>query len=256
VSQNPPKPEVLARLAEHDEIAAEAIFADMCRRSPALRVWLVEGFGRSVRVRAKFVRALDDGAAFATSGGDLFARLHGEDHSLQQEQEWQRRQMSGELFGGLTWDQVIKLIRRYQAGALDLGTFMLAHGWRKAGESAKASPSLMRAGMELLDAVIHSRQKRLLKHLAKAVDFLATFEQQGAKRHTAFGYTDWWKLCALFYMLRHPRESYRTREVRRHLATLGLEVSRLDFQRFCKRHGIRRDTRGGRPRTRSALLPA
>jgi hypothetical protein len=52
-------------------------------------------------------------------------------------------------------------------------------------------------------------------------------------------------------MLRHPREAYRTREVRIQLETLGLRISSLDFRRFCKRHGIRRDERAGRPRTRS-----
>jgi hypothetical protein len=49
-------------------------------------------------------------------------------------------------------------------------------------------------------------------------------------------------------MLRHSREAYRTREVRAHLETLGLRISSLDFRRFCKRHGIRRDERAGRPR--------
>lgn len=43
--------------------------------------------------------------------------------------------------------------------------------------------------------------------------------------------------------------AYRAREVRAHLATLGLKISSLDFRRFCKRHGIRRDERC--PRTRS-----
>jgi hypothetical protein len=52
-------------------------------------------------------------------------------------------------------------------------------------------------------------------------------------------------------MLRHPREAYRTRDVRAHLAKLGLRISSLDFRRFCKRRSIQRDERAGRPRTRS-----
>lgn len=51
-------------------------------------------------------------------------------------------------------------------------------------------------------------------------------------------------------MLRHPRKAYRTRDVRAHLAPLRLRISSLDFRRFCKRHGIARDERSGRPRTR------
>jgi hypothetical protein len=53
-----------------------------------------------------------------------------------------------------------------------------------------------------------------------------------------------------------PREAYRTREVRAHLATLGLRISSLDFRRFCKRHGIRRDERAGRPRIHPAARAA
>ena len=71
------------------------------------------------------------------------------------------------------------------------------------------------------------------------------------KRRASLGYSDRWKLHALFYMLRHPRESYRTRELRAHLATLKLNVGTKEIRRFCTRHGIRRDVRAGRPRTRS-----
>jgi hypothetical protein len=91
--------------------------------------------------------------------------------------------------------------------------------------------------------------KRVLAQLGSAVDLLVGF--QPGRLRTAFGYADWWKLHALVYMLRHPREAYRTRDVRAHLATLGLQISTLDFRRFCKRSGIRRDERAGRPRTRS-----
>ena len=49
----------------------------------------------------------------------------------------------------------------------------------------------------------------------------------------------------------HEAETvYRTRDVRAHLETLRLQISSLDFRRFCKRHGIRRDGRAGRPRVR------
>ena len=73
---------------------------------------------------------------------------------------------------------------------------------------------------------------------------------------TAFGYADWWKLHVLVYMMRHPREAYRAREVRAHLETLRLQISSQDFRRFCKRHGIRRDERAGRPRIHTAARAA
>lgn len=66
-----------------------------------------------------------------------------------------------------------------------------------------------------------------------------------------FTHSDWWKLHALFYMMRHPQAAYRTRDVRAHLAKLGLHIGSLNFRRFRKWHSIRRDMRAGRPRTRS-----
>ena len=92
-----------------------------------------------------------------------------------------------------------------------------------------------------------SDQRRLLKHYYKALSFLRNYEVI-PERRSAVGYTERWKLRALFYMLQHPRDSYRTRDVRAHLAALGLKISSLDFRRFCTRHGIRRDMRAGRPR--------
>ena len=37
-----------------------------------------------------------------------------------------------------------------------------------------------------------------------------------------------------------------------HLATLGLDIGTRDMRRFCKRHGIKRDSQAGRPRKRSS----
>jgi hypothetical protein len=68
------------------------------------------------------------------------------------------------------------------------------------------------------------------------------------------GHADWWKLQACHYILRNPRPAYRTREVRTHLAKLGIAITSLDFRRFTKRHGIRRDERAGRPRGRKFTL--
>ena len=146
------------------------------------------------------------------------------------------------------------LVRRYEARTLGLNVFLLARDWRKAGGAAKASPRLLQAGADLLDKAIRSGDKRLFVELGNAVELLAGLDPR--RLRTAFGYADWWKLHALVFMLRHPRGAYRTREVRVHLETLGLRISSLDFRRFCKRHGIRRDERAGRPRIRTAAQAA
>jgi hypothetical protein len=157
-------------------------------------------------------------------------------------------------FGGLTWDEIESLVRRFEARTLRLDVFLLVRDWRKTGESAKASPRLLRASADLLDAAIRSGESRLFTELSRAVALLSNLEK--GSLCTAFGYADWWKLHALVYMMRHPREAYRTREVRAHLETLRLQISSLDFRRFCKRHGIRRDERAGRPRIHTAARTA
>ena len=143
-----------------------------------------------------------------------------------------------------------ELVRRYEGRTLGLNIFLLARDWRKAGDAAKASPKLLQAGADLLDTAIRSGETRQLAQLGHAVELLSGLNPR--RLRTAFGYADWWKLHALVYMLRHPREAYRTREVRAHLETLGLRITSLDFRRFCKRHDIRRDERAGRPRVRAA----
>jgi hypothetical protein len=148
-------------------------------------------------------------------------------------------------FGGLTWDEMEALVRRYEARTLSLNTFLLARDWRKAGEAARASPGCLQAGADLLDKAIRSGETRAARRSRPRCR--AARRARSRRLRTAFAYADWWKLHALVYMLRHPREAYRTREVRAHLEALGLRISSLDFRRFCKRHGIRRDERAGRP---------
>ena len=246
-----------ARAPERESRAFLRLLADICRRFPDLRGWLVEDFARDAKVRANFLGLVKTGDLGGEDTADAFAEMAGELGSWQEE----KRRMQGELpaqaarpFGGLTWDEIESLVRRFEARTLRMDVFLLVRDWRKAGESAKASPRLLRASADLLVAAIRSGDARLFTELSRAVALLSNLEK-GSLR-TAFGYADWWKLHALVYMMRHPREAYRTREVRAHLETLRLQISSLDFRRFCKRHGIRRDERAGRPRTNTAARAA
>jgi hypothetical protein len=238
-----------ARAHERESRAFLRLLADICRRFPDLRAWLVEDFARDAKVRTNFLGLVETGDLGGEDMADAFAEMAGELGSWREE----KRRLQVELpaqatrpFGGLTWDEIESLVRRFEARTLRMDVFLLVRDWRKAGESAKASPGLLRASADLMDVAIRSGDTRLFTELSRAVTLLSNLEK-GSLR-TAFGYADWWKLHALVYMLRHPREAYRTREVRAHLATLGLRISSLDFRRFCKRHGIRRDERAGRPR--------
>jgi len=239
------------RASERRSRAFLRLLASMCRQFPDLRMWLIEDFVRDADTRANFLSLVERGDFNGEAMSSGFAELAGELGGWLEE----KRRMQAELpaqatrpFGGLTWEEMEALVRRYEARTLGLNVFLLARDWRKAGEAAKASPKLLQAGADLLDTAIRSGETRQLAELGNAVELLSGLNPR--RLRTAFGYADWWKLQALVYMLRHPREAYRTRDVRAHLEALGLRISTLDFRRFCKRHGIRRDERAGRPRTR------
>jgi len=237
------------RASERRSRAFLRLLAGICRQFPDLRTWLVEDFARDADTRANFLALVERGDLNGEAMSNGFAELAGELDGWLEEKHRMKAELPAQAtrpFGGLTWDEMEALVRRYEARTLGLNVFLLARDWRKAGEAAKVSPKLLQAGADLLDTAIRSGNKRLLVELSNAVELLAGLDPR--RLRTAFGYADWWKLHALVYMLRHSREAYRTREVRAHLETLGLRISSLDFRRFCKRHGIRRDERAGRPR--------
>ncbi|MEX2045337.1 MAG: hypothetical protein WD941_08290 [Opitutus sp.] len=241
------------RGSERRSRAFVRMLADMCRQFPDLRTWLMEDFVRDPNTRANFLAVVERGDLDGDANSDGFAALAGELDGWAQEKRRLKAQLPAHAvrpFGGLTWDEMESLVRRYQARTIGLNIFLLARDWRRAGAPAKASPKLLRSGAEFLDRVIRHSDTRSLAHLGKAVALLSTAKP--GRLRTTFGYSDWWKLHALLFMLRHPREAYRTREVRAHLASFGLRISSLDFRRFCKRHGIRRDERAGRPRKLAA----
>jgi hypothetical protein len=241
------------RASERRSRAFLRLLASMCRQFPDLGTWLMEDFARDASTRANFLALVERGEFDGEAMSNGFAELAGELDGWLEEKRQMKAQLPAQAvhpFGGLTWEEMEALVRRYEAHTLGLNVFLLARDWRKAGEAAKASPKLLQAGADLLDTAIRSGDKRLFVELGNAVELLAGLDPR--RLRTAFGYADWWKLHALVYMLRHPREAYRTRELRAHLETLGLRISSLDFRRFCKRHGIRRDERAGRPRVRVA----
>jgi hypothetical protein len=221
----------------------------MCRHSREIRDWLCDDFARNPRTRENFA-ALVDGSRPPTAGSaDDFAELASEARSWHEEKRRLQAKSGSNaprLYGGLTWEALEKLVRRYEAGSIDAVIHILVRDWRKAGAAAATSPRLIRAAGQFLDAVIRDGDRRLLTQMASALALRPNTTAGGLR--AVLGYADWWKLQALLYMMRHPRESYRTRDVRAHLASLKLTISSLDFRRLCKRHGICRDMRAGRPR--------
>ena len=201
---------ILQRLSVSDDTASLGLLAQLCRQSPRLRHWLWEDFGRDAATRSRFAALVKDAAAPLPA---RFADVTGEAKAWQTLRQSLRADLPSEPYGGLACAEIERLIRHYQAGTLDLGTFLLVHHWR---ESSPPSPVLLWAGLQLLESSIPSRQWRHVKQLGKAFAFLRQFENK-KKRRSVVGFSDWWKVQVLLYILRNPSPVYRTRDLRAHL---------------------------------------
>jgi len=229
-------------LTETDESAVAALFVTLCRESAELRRWLWEDFAEDPRTRERLaarVRAKSSSVARLAELGDANATWAHEVAQL-------RHRFSARIYGGLTWQEVETLIGKLRAGRVDAGVFLLALEWRRAGPRALRSAALLRAGAVWLHDVLACGNRTRLAQLATALDLVEASTSQ--RQRAVVGYADWWKLQLLLYILRHPRESYRTRELHAHLASRNLRVDTKEIRRFCARHKICRDMRGGRPR--------
>ena len=233
-----------------DESAAVSLLVDLCRTSPALRLWLYEDFARDPNQRAEFARVLK-----ATNRPVArFADLNGDGAGWRNELRALRARFSDATFGGLSFDQLKELIVRHQAGQGDSAAFLLALEWRRHRRTGPLPPRLVRAACDFLDAALAPGGAGLLQHLARATELAEAFGSRDRLR-AALGFTDWWKLSVLLYMMRHPASAYRTRDLLRHLTTQGLSVSSRALRQFCTEHGIARDMRPGRPSPRRPRAP-
>ena len=237
------------RELENEDSAAVALFVQCCRQSPALRHWLFHEFARAASVRNGFAKVLHADASGETPLPSSVAELVGENRALREEQQRLKNALPqfARPYGGLSWAEMEKLVRRYQAGSIKLGAFLLAQAWRE--QAGKPSLAVTRATAAFVADVIASKEPAMLRELARALQFLDECADPRSRR-SALGYQDRWKVHALFFMLRNPSAAYRTRDIRAHLATHGLEIGTKDVRRFCSRHGIKRDVRAGRPRTK------
>ena len=231
-----------------DEAATLDLFLGLCRNSAALRHWLWEDFGSDADTRETSRRHV----AQRRSSPQRFIELTDAGAAWREELRRVKARIPRGVYGGLTWSQLEKLIATYRAGRTDLGAFLLAQQLQRETAKPVSSARLSRAAVDFLRAAFTT--PRLLRQLERAIELTRTHADK-TKRRSALGYSDWWKFQTLVYLLRHPRPAYRIRDLRAHLASLGLNVSVKDLQRFCVRHGIKRDMRAGRPGSAARLTP-
>ena len=243
------RPSIVTQAMERRGLAFLHSLAETCREWPELRKWLCEDFVGDAKTRENFSALVDSPARTVNPASFGLAEMAEQARGWRMEKA-RMQSLTGasapRIYGGRTWSEMEQIIYRYEGGVTELGVSMLARHWRKTGARARFAPELLRAGAELLDAVIRGGETHLLANLSRSVGLLVRSKKTNLR--AMLGHADWWKLQSTLYMLRNPRPAYRTREVRAHLVGLNIVISSLDFRRFCKRHGIVRDERAGRPR--------
>ncbi|OAM89037.1 hypothetical protein OH491_12295 [Termitidicoccus mucosus] len=248
---------ILSLSADSNDSACVALFMQLLRESPGLRYWLATVF-LEPRTRARLARYLRDKErppGHASQGRNLLAWLAHANTALETDAArlaHARAPASAAPYGGLTRGQVAGLIRRCQSGGegdVALASFLLARAWWQSPAGAPPNASLLLLGGLFLQAVFagDAPSGPLIRHLTKAMEFFHG-RPRGSITRSHYGHASWWKLSVLHYMLNHPRPRYRTRDFIKHLDAQKITVDAKDLRRFCKRHGIVRDTRPGRPK--------
>jgi hypothetical protein len=241
--------DIFALLTDDDKSAAVAAFVELLRFSPALRDWLWTEFAQSVATRERLAEWLKTGGSPPANGGKFLASLASEQKGFERERLRLKENLPPRIevrpHGGLARSTVEQIIRSYQATGTDLGAYLLAASWKRA-KAPESDPRLLRAGRRFLAEVCGNSRPKLLKGLAQSVRLVGD-RPETAPSKTAYGFTNWWKLSLLLYVLNHPKPRYRIRELCAHLAAQHLLVGATSVRAFCRKHGIARDRRAGRP---------
>lgn len=235
---------LLHELSLHDDASELRHFAEVCRASPRVRAWLFGRFAMEPETQEKFRAFLRDPVK-APDG--LWSAV------LQREVASKPPPVPSNdgPFGGLSESAVWALIKHYQAGRINVMTFMLVRVWRQlAAADRHPPPAVWRATLEHWAAIVGDGDGRLLRDLMHAVAFFNDRPVGVDVNEDA----ESWKIHVLLHILDNPQSSYRVGELfdslpekfRRVRRNGNSFVERREIRKFCEKHGIRRDQRAGR----------
>ncbi len=237
---------LLHELSLHDDASELRHFAELCRTSLRVRTWLFGRFAQEPETQARFRAFLRDPAS--SPEGLWSPILEGEVASTPPAVP-----ATDGPFGGLSEAAVWVLIKLYQAGRINVLTFLLVRVWRQlAGANRPPPPALWRATLDHWAALVSEGDGRILRDVRHAVAFFN--ERPGEVPGGADSESDVWKVHLLLPILDHPEPCYRASDLyavlpekcRRIRRNGNPFVDRREIRRFCEKHGIRRDQRAGR----------
>src|SRR5258708_40101929 len=103
--------------AERRSRAFLRLLADICRQFPELREWRAEDFAKDAAIRANFLALVERSDLDGDDLADGFAELAGELGGWAEEKRRLQAQLPAHAvrpFGGLSWDEMESLVRRYE----------------------------------------------------------------------------------------------------------------------------------------------
>ena len=248
---------LLHELSLHDDASELRHFVEVCRRSLRVRTWLFGRFALEPKTQQKFRTFLRDGSAPADG---LWSPV------LEKEVTSRPPLAPGARdFGGLPESAIWALIKRYQAGRINVMTFLLVRVWLQvAAADRSAPPALWRATLDHWAAIVGDAEGLLARDLLKAIAFFHE-RPNGLAGGVDIESEDSWKIHVLLYILDHPQPCYRVGDLFDHLPARFRRVrrsgnpyvDRREIRKFCEKHGIRRDRRAGqRPQSNSESFSA
>lgn len=235
---------LLHELSLHDDASELRHFAEVCRSSPRVRTWLFGRFAAESETQEKFRAFLRNGA---TVPDGLWSPVLANEVASNPPAV----PATDGPYGGLSEAAIWALIKQYQAGRINVMTFLLVRVWRQlAAANRKPPPAVWRATLEHWAAIVAGSDGALIRDLTHAVAF---FDDQPVGV-VAGAEGDSWKIHVLLYVLDHPQPAYRVGDLFDHLPEKFRRVrrngnpyvERREIRKFCEKHGIRRDQRAGR----------
>ena len=234
---------LLRELTLPDEAAELLLLIDLCRRSLRVRAWLFGRFAHEPATREVFRTFLTDPNPIL-SHPPLWPRALA--MALQSNSAYSTPSLGPH--GGLSEVRVLALIKGYQAGSLDVTTFVLARLWRRFLRSdPKGVPlTLQLASAKRWGELANDDSGQMVRDFSNVLRF---FRERSGRTvgEVDFGHANSWKIFLLVHILDHPRPRYKVGELHRSLPAKYRHVDRREIRDFCRRHGIRRDQRPGRP---------
>ena len=234
---------LLRELTLPDEAAELLLLIDLCRRSLRVRAWLFGRFAHEPATREAFRTFLTDPNP-TLAHPPFWPRALA--MALQPDSVYSTPTLGPH--GGLSEMQVLALIKGYQAGSLDVTTFVLARLWRRFLRSdPKGVPlTLQLASAKRWGELANDDSGQMVRDFSNVLRF---FRERSSRTvgEGDFGHANSWRIHVLVHILDHPRPCYKVGELHRSLPAKYRHVDRREVRDFCRRHGIRRDQRPGRP---------